>query len=749
MKQYCLKKTKLMASIFAIGLSFSTLGFAADVSGLIGKNLDQNKDLVAETMKGRNYVVEVDSQGKITQLIDTGANGDGTDALPSANSAAIVTAQNSAIVDLPVNYQGQDAINFLGKNLEKVAQNTGLTPEKLKEMLQQDNTLRVDASGKLLYVDHPADPQTDVLAGNTVTASNAGTATGSTSVPIATTTALANAFTLHSKPGASKTIYLDFDGHSAQGTAWSSSTITAPAFDLTGAPSVFDNTERSNIISIWNRVAEDYIPFDVDVTTEAPTADALLRTSTADNTYGTRVVITKTVISCGCGGIAYVGVVNLVNNPSYQPAWVFQDGLGNSEKNIAEAASHEAGHTLGLLHDGQKPSTSYYLGHGSGVTGWASIMGAGYYQNVTQWSAGVYPNANNQQDDIATMASYGIMPSADDYGNTTATASSLTNIGTASAPNIQTYGVIGTLTDIDMFVINSSGGLINLTASPAATGPNLDLKLTLYNASGAIVATAAPEATLTANINQSVTAGTYYLAVTNSAHAASGTDAGFPTYGSLGQYQITGNYLTATNTAVAPVASITATSVTGLAPLAVTFSASGSVGNGNISSYQWDFGDATGTTANTATGVSAAHTFTKVGTYTVTLIVTNQYQLTNTKTLQVTVTAPPPAVTATMWESRVGMMAGISATTIQSAVTIILSDSNGKPVPNAKVEGAFSGSVTGAVTGTTDANGTIVQSITGTGYTGRSITYTLKNVTATGYVYDPTKNAKTVITLSW
>jgi hypothetical protein len=102
-----------------------------------------------------------------------------------------------------------------------------------------------------------------------------------------------------------------------------------------------------------------------------------------------------------------------------------------------------------------------------------------------------------------------------------------------------------------------------------------------------------------------------------------------------------------------------------------------------------------------------------------------------------------------MWESRVGMMAGISATTIQSAVTIVLSDSNGKPVPNAKVEGAFSGSVTGAVTGTTDANGTIVQSITGTGYTGRSITYTLKNVTATGYVYDPTKNAKTVITLSW
>lgn len=743
MPSYCLKKGQILAYAIISSFSIPTLTFAADMSVLKGKDFSQSQEQVADQMKGRNYVVEVDSAGKIKNLIDTGENGDGSDA---KQAVTLTKADPLAfkIVEMPQTYQGQDAIDFLGANLLKTAQSTGLTANKLKEMLLQDDTMRVDANGRILYVDHTAQQQADILANKGITTSNAtGTLTTTASVPIASPNALANAFLLHSKKGASKTIYLDFDGHSAQGTAWSTSTITAPAFDLTGNPSVFDDKERSNIISIWSRVAEDYIPFDVDITTEAPPTDALLRTSTTDTNYGTQVVITKSVLNCGCGGVAYVGVVNLVNNKAYQPAWVFQDALGNGEKAIAEAVSHEAGHTLGLLHDGQKPSASYYLGHGSGVTGWAPIMGAGYYQNVTQWNPGTYPNANNQQDDIATLASYGILPRTDDYGNTTATASSLTNIGTSIAPNIQTYGIIGTSNDIDMFVINTSGGLINLTASPASTGPNLDLKLTLYNAAGSVVATSAPEAALTANINQSVAAGIYYLAVGNSGHAASGSDAGYPVYGSLGQYQITGTYSVAVNTAVPPVANISATPVTGTAPLVVNFSGMDSIGNGNITSYQWDFGD-----ASSATGASVSHTYTKVGTYTAKLTVTNQFQLTNSKTQLIALTAPPVAVAPTMWESRVGMSVAVSSS-IKATVTISVIDSKGKPVPNAKVEGSFSGSVTSTVTGTTDASGNIQQSATNTSPTGRSVTYSLKNIMATGYVYDPTKNAKTIVTLSW
>jgi PKD repeat protein len=744
MKSRYSKKSLLMACSFSIGAAISTISFAADISQLIGKNLDQNRDLVASVMKGRNYVVQVDTQGNIAQLIDTGANGDGSDPKQSAKSSA-VPPKTAALIELPENYQGDDAIDFLGKNLAEVAQNIGVTSEKLKQMFQQDLTMRVDANNRIFFVDNMVDQHDGTLATNNAPESNAtATTTGSSSVPIASAAALANAFSLHSKPGASKTIYLDFDGYSAENTAWSSSTITAQAYDLTGNPLEFDNTERSNIISIWNRIAEDYIPFDVDVTTEAPSTDALMRTNTADTTYGTRIVITKTALDCSCGGIAFMGSINLVNNTKFQPTWVFQDKLANNDKYIADAATHEIGHNLGLLHDGQKPSSTYYYGHGQGVTGWAPIMGVGYNQNVTQFNPGTYPNANNQQDDFATMAGLGIETSSDDYGNTTAAASSLTNIGTASAPNIQTFGIIGTASDIDMFVINTNGGVINLTGNPAAAGPNLDLKLALYNANGEVLATSAPEATLTANINQTVSAGTYYLAVANSEHTPSGTDAGYPTYGSLGQYQITGNYPIATDTAVPPIAKIATTALTGIAPLTVNFSGTRSVANGTITSYQWNFGDGV-----TATGATSSHTFTKVGTYNIQLLVTNQYQLTSTKTLQITVKAPSSALSTTMWESKVNAMVAPTSTSIQASVTLSLIDSKGKPVPNAKVEGDFTGSITGAVTGITDATGTVVLSAASSSNTGKSFTYTLKNVTAAGYVYDPTKNARTVVTLTW
>ena len=185
-----------------------------------------------------------------------------------------------------------------------------------------------------------------------------------------------------------------------------------------------------------------------------------------------------------------------------------------------------------------------------------------------------------------------------------------------------------------------------------------------------------------------------------------------------------------------PVANISANPVTGTAPLLVNFSGINSIGNGNITSYQWDFGD-----ASSATGASVFHTYNKVGTYTAKLTVTNQFQLTSGTTQLITVTAPPPVIAPSMWESKVSMSVVVSKS-VKAAVTINLVNSNGKPVPNAKVEGAFSGSVTGTVTGTTDANGNIVQSATNASLSGRSVTYTLKNVAATGYVYDPTKNAK-------
>nr|MCE2680615.1 M12 family metallo-peptidase [Burkholderiales bacterium] len=155
----------------------------------------------------------------------------------------------------------------------------------------------------------------------------------------------------------------------------------------------------------------DYAAFDVNVTTQEPTTDKLTRSSSTDGTFGIRVVVTKnftrgtTAGDCGCGGFAYLSVFSSTSE-IYKPAFVFFDMLGSSEKNIAEAVTHEAGHTVGLSHDGTS-TTGYYTGHGTGETGWAPIMGVGYYKNLVQWSKGEYANANNLQDDYLVMQKNG------------------------------------------------------------------------------------------------------------------------------------------------------------------------------------------------------------------------------------------------------------------------------------------------------------------------------------------------------
>jgi hypothetical protein len=150
-------------------------------------------------------------------------------------------------------------------------------------------------------------------------------------------------------------------------------------FDTDGVPYSFSAQARASVH--LQRVAEDYAPFEVDVTTEAPPADRLTRSGTSDDTFGTTVLITKrNFYSCSCGGVAYLGIFDN-SSDYYKPALVFYDG--RNEKYVAEAISHEAGHNVGLHHDGTS-TASYYTGHGSGATGWAPIMGVGYSKSLVQ-----------------------------------------------------------------------------------------------------------------------------------------------------------------------------------------------------------------------------------------------------------------------------------------------------------------------------------------------------------------------------
>lgn len=736
-------RSLFLAATAASHLLISAIAFAGSPPHFIGKGFAQHRNTLSDAMNGRNYVVELDQQGKIKQVVDAGATGTGKDVKPTqtANSAPTVSASAyGSSVKLPENHQGQAAINYMGGDLPNIAEKYGLTPGKLEALFLADSTVRVDNNKQIFYIDNTLEQQ----EGEAIVEGTTASPTTIPTVPIASPASLSNAFKLHSKPGASKTIYLDFDGHTTTGTAWSTSTIVAPAYDLGGDSAVFDDNELSNIISIWNRVSEDYIPFDADVTTEPPSADALLRSSFSDNAYGIRVVITKTgTISCSCGGIAYVGVVSMVNNNVYQPAWVFQQSLANNEKYIAEAVSHEAGHNLGLFHDGQQigaTTNGYYKGHGSGETGWAPIMGVGYYKNVTQWSSGVYPGANNQQDDLAALATNGILPRTDLVGNTFATASSLGNIGSDATTNVQTFGVIETADDVDMYMVNTAGGDIDLTVNPVSKGPNLDIQLTLYKSDGTIVAGNAPEAQLSANIAASLPADTYFLAVRGSVHASAGADYGYPVYASLGQYKITGSFISS-NIVASPIAVLFASALSGPASLTVNFSALNSVGNGNIVGYHWSFGDGT-----TSTSASPVHTYSTVGTFTAILTVTNQYLLTSTQTVQVNVSAPPlPMVRASSLRLTVKNTKKIKA---QAVINVV--DDKGMPVANAVVYGVWSGVYTGRTGSRTDQKGMVVQSPKAKGKNkGAAVAYKINSITVPGYTYNPSQNAKSIATVSW
>ncbi|MBD2041469.1 DUF4347 domain-containing protein [Microcoleus sp. FACHB-672] len=86
------------------------------------------------------------------------------------------------------------------------------------------------------------------------------------------TVPLASLPLLSSNPGATAKIFLDFDGHTTSGTAWNTNfngnaDIISPAYSIDSDLNTFSTTEVANIEEIWKRVAEDYAPFDVDVTT--------------------------------------------------------------------------------------------------------------------------------------------------------------------------------------------------------------------------------------------------------------------------------------------------------------------------------------------------------------------------------------------------------------------------------------------------------------------------------------------------
>lgn len=405
-------------------------------------------------------------------------------------------------------------------------------------------------NGELLY-----SPRT---TGAFTNSSPAFPASPASSPPAAEPASSASVTAYSSRPQATAKLFLDFDGITFAGT-WGStgrSPGVVPRYTTDGNTSGFSANEQQQIFEIYSRVAEAYSPFNVDVTTIDP--------GTPSAGQSVRIVIGgSNAWYGGGGGVAYIGSFTYANY-SYGTAWVFPDNLGGGNpKYVADAAIHEAGHTFGLYHQQQRSANGqlnaeYREAENDPIS--APYMGVSYYRDRAVWSNGVIGFDNNQliyQDDLAQIGSTASAPynhpfmgssssngfgrRADDFGNTTATATPLPaasggGIFGAPTPRILSItGVIERNTDIDMFSVWIGGGDVTINVDNALFGAMLDTRLLLYSETGLLltsvnpaISTNTPGLGLDASWTGFLDLGTYYIGV--------GSAGG---YSDLGQYTLT------------------------------------------------------------------------------------------------------------------------------------------------------------------------------------------------------------------
>jgi PKD repeat protein len=648
-----------------------------------------------------------------------------TSAWAQSNRSSAPPKPPFPIVDLPEKARGQRAIDLLGGRLPELAAWYGKSPAEFAAILRRDRNAWLDRQGRMFYQEDLEAP----LAVDSPASAPSLTASGSLAP-------LDQTFMLHSRPGSKRTIYLNFKGATLTNTAWNTSTsttITALPFDIDGVPYSFSTTELERIQYIWQRVAEDYAPFDVDVTTEAPSSDRITRSGSGDDIYGTTVLITKrTFYDCSCGGVAYLGVFDDTSD-RYKPALVFYDMLGaGNEKYVAEAVSHEAGHNTGLHHDGTS-TQGYYAGHGTGATGWAPIMGVGYYKDLVQWSRGEYPDANNKEDDYAVMASNGVLARADDHGSTTGTATRIAGVTSAGVTTLEAGGFIERTGDVDVFSFVAAAGPISISISPARRSANLDVRSELRDGSGSLLASGNPVDALGSTLSVTGGGGTYFVFVTGVGKGDLTT--GYSNYGSLGEYRVSGTVPAATSQP--PVAVLSAAPTSGVVPLVVNFGSAGSADpDGSLARIEWIFGD--GSAPVLAAG--ASHSYATPGVYTATLKVTDNAGLTDTKSVTINASAPVvlqsmhvDAITVTLRTLRNGNAEATAQVTIR--------DGSGNAVPGATVTGTWSGVVSGTASALTGSGGVASLKSARTKASG-TFTFSVTGVTLSGYQYAPASNTE-------
>ena len=344
-----------------------------------------------------------------------------------------------------------------------------------------------------------------------------------------------------SLPGSPNVLFLDFDGYNLPaGSHWHGGVaMYAPPAGYTDA----------DIYKAWSITAEDYAPFNLNVTTDSAVF------SSAALGHRMRMVLTTDSLNSGAGGgIAYINVFNNLDE-KYHPGWICVRKMAGSASNAAEATSHEAGHTLNLQHHGTVIGTdtlSYYNGHST----WGAIMGTAYNRSMSQFCIGEYANAHSYktvnkqkvtiiQDDLLNVSNI-LGYKADDFSNTTATADEISytmNATDGVVDSLSNHGLINNRADIDAFHFYTGGGTTTLNIKPSAKyKTNVDLNVKLYDANKVFVDsfyTAHNNTTINGVIlTKTLASGDYYFTIDGAGTGNPTT--GWSDYNSMGPYYITG-----------------------------------------------------------------------------------------------------------------------------------------------------------------------------------------------------------------
>lgn len=329
---------------------------------------------------------------------------------------------------------------------------------------------------------------------------------------------------LNSYPGATSTIYLDFDGQTVNTPYWNSGVpfyCTSPNFTT------------AQITTIFNRVAEDYSPFKLNITT-----DSTVYFATA-TTKRQRIIVSAYSAWYGnAGGVAYIGSFTWGQEI---PGFVFANLLNYNVNNVSEAVSHETGHTLGLSHQSKYDANcnfvnEYNPGGGTGETSWAPIMGNSYGKSLTLWHKGpTSAGCNSIQDDLSIISgnTNGFGYKTDDIGNTVQQASPVT----FTSNTFSLSGEMNSATDVDVMKVTFTQPQ---RFSVSGAGLNSDLLVTITDNKGKVLNSYNPPAYTSVLFDSTFNAGTYYLSVSNVDNANT------TTYGMLGAYTLNGSLPTST-----------------------------------------------------------------------------------------------------------------------------------------------------------------------------------------------------------